>query len=48
MQAAAHAEAVERHVLAPIRARLDGARRLDAERVAATKVEFFTLVRGEG
>jgi alpha-D-ribose 1-methylphosphonate 5-triphosphate synthase subunit PhnG len=47
-QTAAHAEAVERHVLAPIRARLDAARRADAERVAATKVEFFTLVRGEG
>ena len=44
----AHADAVERHVLAPIRARLDAARQVDAERVAATKVEFFTLVRGEG
>jgi alpha-D-ribose 1-methylphosphonate 5-triphosphate synthase subunit PhnG len=44
----AHADAVERHVLAPIRARLDAARQIDAERVAATKVEFFTLVRGEG
>jgi alpha-D-ribose 1-methylphosphonate 5-triphosphate synthase subunit PhnG len=44
----AHADAIERHVLAPIRARLDAARQVDAERVAATKVEFFTLVRGEG
>ena len=44
----AHADAVERQVLAPIRARLDAARQVDAERVAATKVEFFTLVRGEG
>ena len=43
-----HADAVERHVLAPIRARLDAARQVDAERVAATTVEFFTLVRGEG
>jgi alpha-D-ribose 1-methylphosphonate 5-triphosphate synthase subunit PhnG len=48
VQTATHAEAVERHVLAPIRARLGAARRADAERVAATKVEFFTLVRGEG
>jgi alpha-D-ribose 1-methylphosphonate 5-triphosphate synthase subunit PhnG len=48
IQTVAHAEAVERHVLAPIRTRLDAARRADAERVAATKVEFFTLVRGEG
>jgi len=48
MQTAAHAEAVERYVLAPIRARLDAARRTDAEQVAARKVEFFTLVRGKG
>jgi alpha-D-ribose 1-methylphosphonate 5-triphosphate synthase subunit PhnG len=48
VQTAAHAGAVERQVLAPIRARLETARRADAERVAATKVEFFTLVRGEG
>jgi len=47
-QTSAHADVIERHVLAPIRARLDAARRTDAERVAATKVEFFTLVRGEG
>lgn len=40
--------ALERRVLAPIRDRLAAARRTDAERVAATKVEFFTLVRGEG
>jgi alpha-D-ribose 1-methylphosphonate 5-triphosphate synthase subunit PhnG len=48
VQSKAHADPVERHVLAPIRARLEAARRTDAERVAATKVEFFTLVRGEG
>ena len=39
--------ALERHVLAPIRSRLGRERKADAERVAATKVEFFTLVRGE-
>jgi alpha-D-ribose 1-methylphosphonate 5-triphosphate synthase subunit PhnG len=43
-----HADALERHVLTPIRARLAAARQADAERIAATKVEFFTLVRGEG
>jgi alpha-D-ribose 1-methylphosphonate 5-triphosphate synthase subunit PhnG len=48
VQSATHADAVEQHILAPIRARLDDARRTDAEQVAATKVEFFTLVRGEG
>jgi len=48
VQSAEFAEPVERHVLAPIRTRLSAERRADAERVAATKVEFFTLVRGEG
>jgi len=48
VQTAAHADAIEREVLAPIRTRIGAARRADAERVAATKVEFFTLVRGEG
>jgi len=48
VQTSTHTEPVERHVLAPIRARLAAARRTDAEQVAATKVEFFTLVRGEG
>lgn len=38
---------VEQQVLAPIRARLDAADRLSAARTAATRVEFFTLVRGE-
>jgi alpha-D-ribose 1-methylphosphonate 5-triphosphate synthase subunit PhnG len=40
--------ALDQCVLLPIRSRLSAARKLDAERVAATKVEFFTLVRGEG
>jgi len=39
--------AVEQYVMAPIRARLDAARRRKAEQTAATKVDFFTLVRGE-
>jgi alpha-D-ribose 1-methylphosphonate 5-triphosphate synthase subunit PhnG len=41
-------DTVERNVIAPIEARLAVARETDARRVAATKVEFFTLVRGEG
>lgn len=40
--------ALEAHVLVPIRVQLAGLRQADAERIAATKVEFFTLVRGEG
>jgi alpha-D-ribose 1-methylphosphonate 5-triphosphate synthase subunit PhnG len=38
---------VERSVVAPIRERLRAERKMKAEQVAATKVDFFTLVRGE-
>lgn len=38
---------VERLVLAPIRARIEAEDRQSAARTAATRVEFFTLVRGE-
>jgi alpha-D-ribose 1-methylphosphonate 5-triphosphate synthase subunit PhnG len=46
-QSAAHRAAVERNVLAPLRARQQA--RLARERAesAATKVDFFTLVRGD-
>ena len=40
-------EIVERAVLAPIRTRVDAERDVKAEHAAATKVEFFTMVRGE-
>ena len=39
---------LEQHVLGPIRDRLTTERQKAAQQVAATKVEFFTLVRGEG
>jgi alpha-D-ribose 1-methylphosphonate 5-triphosphate synthase subunit PhnG len=39
---------VERLVATPIKTRLQAARQEKAEQTAATKVEFFTLVRGEG
>jgi alpha-D-ribose 1-methylphosphonate 5-triphosphate synthase subunit PhnG len=39
--------AVETHVLAPIRARLAREQGEAAARTAATRVDFFTLVRGE-
>jgi alpha-D-ribose 1-methylphosphonate 5-triphosphate synthase subunit PhnG len=48
VQSDKHQFAVEQQVLAPIRDRLLAERDLAAQRVAATKVEFFTLVRGEG
>ena len=38
---------VESTVLAPIRCRQRAERELKAQQVAATRVEFFTLVRGE-
>lgn len=47
VQTHAYDAAVENGVVAPIRARLEAAREVDARRVAATKVDFFTLVRGE-
>ena len=38
---------IETSVLAPIEKRLEAARRKAAEEAAATKVDFFTMVRGE-
>jgi alpha-D-ribose 1-methylphosphonate 5-triphosphate synthase subunit PhnG len=43
-----HREAIERAVLSPIRTRLRAERETQERQTAATKVEFFTLVRGEG
>ncbi len=40
-------DALEREVLTPIRARLDAARVRRREEIAASRVDFFTLVRGE-
>ncbi|MBV9969905.1 MAG: phosphonate C-P lyase system protein PhnG [Xanthobacteraceae bacterium] len=40
-------DALEREVLAPIRARLDAERTRRREEIAASRVDFFTLVRGE-
>jgi alpha-D-ribose 1-methylphosphonate 5-triphosphate synthase subunit PhnG len=38
---------VERRVLAPIRTRVDAERNRRRAQTAATRVDFFTLVRGE-
>ena len=43
----AEAETVENRILAPLRTTETQARSLRATKAAATKVEFFTLVRGE-
>ena len=47
VQTQAYAAAVESKVIAPLRARLETQRDARAKQVAATKVDFFTLVRGE-
>jgi alpha-D-ribose 1-methylphosphonate 5-triphosphate synthase subunit PhnG len=46
-QAKVSRDSIERHVLAPLRAALELRVRSECERTAATKVDFFTLVRGE-
>lgn len=44
---AGRADAVEAAVLAPVRERIAAQDALDAGRTAATRVDFFTMVRGE-
>jgi alpha-D-ribose 1-methylphosphonate 5-triphosphate synthase subunit PhnG len=46
-QSPCHRDAVDRHILAPVRARCAGERQRTREETAATKVDFFTLVRGD-
>jgi len=43
-----HADAVETQVLAPLRAAIAAGRNRKAAETAATRVDFYTLVRGEG
>jgi alpha-D-ribose 1-methylphosphonate 5-triphosphate synthase subunit PhnG len=43
-----HADAVEARVLAPLRARIVSEQARRARETAATRVDFYTLVRGEG
>lgn len=48
IQSADHAEIVEAKVLAPLRAAMLAEQNRRAEETAATRVDFYTLVRGEG
>ena len=48
LQSAGHAAAIETQVIAPLRAELQARRLEKARQTAATKVDFYTLVRGEG
>jgi alpha-D-ribose 1-methylphosphonate 5-triphosphate synthase subunit PhnG len=46
-QVADRRDAVERQVLAPLRSKHKEKKDLERARTAATRVDFFTLVRGE-
>jgi alpha-D-ribose 1-methylphosphonate 5-triphosphate synthase subunit PhnG len=48
IQARDHAGAVEARVVAPLRAAMIAARAQRAAEAAATRVDFYTMVRGEG
>ena len=48
IQSSDHASAVETSVLTPLRAAVAAARQRKAAETAATKVDFYTMVRGEG
>jgi alpha-D-ribose 1-methylphosphonate 5-triphosphate synthase subunit PhnG len=43
----AHRSVIESQVLDPVRARLENESQIAAQRAAATRVDFFTMVRGE-
>ncbi|NWG23638.1 MAG: phosphonate C-P lyase system protein PhnG [Pseudorhodoplanes sp.] len=47
IQSEAYRDAVADRVLSPVRAEREAQEKLSRERTAATRVEFFTLVRGE-
>jgi alpha-D-ribose 1-methylphosphonate 5-triphosphate synthase subunit PhnG len=48
VQSTEFADALEARVLAPLRAAMISERNRKAEETAATRVDFYTLVRGEG
>jgi alpha-D-ribose 1-methylphosphonate 5-triphosphate synthase subunit PhnG len=48
VQSDAFSAAVEANVIAPLRAAMLGRRQQKAAETAATRVDFYTMVRGEG
>jgi alpha-D-ribose 1-methylphosphonate 5-triphosphate synthase subunit PhnG len=48
IQTSEHAGAIEREVVAPLRAAIASMRQQKAAETAATRVDFYTMVRGEG
>jgi len=47
IQTTSHAETIEAQVLSPLRAQIDAECARKASETAATRVDFYTLVRGE-
>jgi alpha-D-ribose 1-methylphosphonate 5-triphosphate synthase subunit PhnG len=47
LQSEAYASAVDREIIAPLRQEIQEKRSRHARQAAATRVEFFTLIRGE-
>ncbi|MGC2778835.1 MAG: phosphonate C-P lyase system protein PhnG [Bradyrhizobium sp.] len=48
IQSPAHAQEIETQVVAPLQAQLRASRVRQAAEAAATRVDFYTMVRGEG
>jgi alpha-D-ribose 1-methylphosphonate 5-triphosphate synthase subunit PhnG len=48
IQSSGHADTIEAGVLAPLRAAISSERDRKAAETAATRVDFYTMVRGEG
>ena len=48
VQSREHADSVETRVIAPLRAAICARHAQDAAETAATRVDFYTMVRGEG
>ncbi|WP_257168640.1 phosphonate C-P lyase system protein PhnG [Bradyrhizobium sp. SRS-191] len=48
LQSPEHAQAIEAKVVAPLRAQVQAGREQSAAEAAATRVDFYTMVRGEG
>jgi alpha-D-ribose 1-methylphosphonate 5-triphosphate synthase subunit PhnG len=48
IQSKSHADVLETTVVAPLRDKLEARRAQRAAQAAATKVDFYTMVRGEG
>jgi alpha-D-ribose 1-methylphosphonate 5-triphosphate synthase subunit PhnG len=48
IQSKSHGDTLETEVVAPLRDKLEQRREHEAAQAAATKVDFYTMVRGEG